>query len=204
MSWFVRNENWRTYIRRYPITSLLMAINIIVFLFMTFGGGSTDFVTLIQYGAYFKPAILEGGEYFRFLTPIFIHIGWEHLLFNNFAILIFAPGLEIMLRKFRYLLLYLASGASGFILTFLFSGPEVIAAGASGSIFGIYGMYAYLARYRRDLMDTYSRQTILPILIFGVISTFVIPGISILGHIGGLVTGYSLGFFLVKRRPVYY
>lgn len=201
MSWFHRNEDWRTYLRRYPLTSLFLFLNIIIFLFMTFLGGSTNPYILVQFGAYYKPFILEG-EVYRLFAPIFLHIGWEHLLFNCFAILIFAPGLETMLGKWRYLVLYLGSGIMGFVMTLFFS-SAMVAAGASGAIFGIYGMYAYLSKYRRDLMDYYSRQTILPILVIGVVLTFL-PGISITGHLGGLATGFLLGFVLVPRRRTSY
>ena len=195
MSWFYRNEDWRTYLKRYPLTSLFIILNVAIFLLMTLSGGSTNPNTLVRFGAYYKPLIWEG-EIYRLFAPIFLHIGWEHLLFNCFAILVFAPGLEIMLGKIRYLILYLGSGVAGFILTFFFS-SAMLAAGASGAIFGVYGMFAYLAKYRRDLMDYYSRQTIIPILVLGVVLTFL-PGISIIGHLGGLAAGFFLGFILAR------
>lgn len=195
MSWFYRNEDWRTYIKRYPLTSLFLSLNIIIFVFMTISGGSTNPNTLVRFGAYYKPLILEG-EIYRLIAPIFLHIGWEHLLFNCFAILIFAPGLEFMLGKIRYLILYLGSGVAGFIMTFFFS-SAMLAAGASGAIFGVYGMFAYLTKYRRDLMDYYSRQTIIPILVLGVVFTFM-PGVSVTGHLGGLAAGFLLGFLLAR------
>ena len=197
MSWFNRNEDWRTYIRRYPITSLFLAVNIMVFLWMTAMGGTNNPEVLVRYGGYYRQAILEG-EIYRLFTPIFIHIGWEHLLFNCFSILIFAPGLEIILGKARYLLVYLGTGLAGFVATLLLSSTD-LAAGASGAIFGIYGMYAYLARYRRDIMDRNSRQIIMPILLFGVIGTFVFQNVSITGHMGGLISGYLMGFGLIRR-----
>lgn len=197
MSWFVRNEDWRTYIRIYPLTSLFLIMNVLVFAWMTWQGGSTNPDVLVHSGAYFRPAILEG-EIYRLATAVFVHIGWEHLLFNGFSILIFAPGLEMILGKWRYLIVYLLTGITGFIATLLFS-PTVLAAGASGAIFGVYGFYAYLVRYRKDIMDRYSRQIIMPILVFGIISTFVFPGISVTGHLGGLVSGYLLGYMFVKR-----
>ncbi|WP_367751189.1 rhomboid family intramembrane serine protease [Ammoniphilus sp. 3BR4] len=162
---------------------------------MTISGGSTNPNTLVRFGAYYKPLILEG-EIYRLIAPIFLHIGWEHLLFNCFAILIFAPGLEFMLGKIRYLILYLGSGVAGFIMTFFFS-SAMLAAGASGAIFGVYGMFAYLTKYRRDLMDYYSRQTIIPILVLGVVFTFM-PGVSVTGHLGGLAAGFLLGFLLAR------
>ncbi|HJV44566.1 MAG TPA: rhomboid family intramembrane serine protease [Bacillota bacterium] len=198
MSLFVRNEDLKTYIRRYPITSLFLTANVVVFILMTISGGSTKTNILLKFGAYYQEGVLQG-EWYRFVAPLFIHIGLEHLLFNCFAILIFAPGLEIILGSFRYLLLYLATGIIGFVITFFFSGPQVLAAGASGAIFGIYGLYAYLMRHRRELLDWSSRQTITPIIIFGLISTFAIPGISIYGHLGGLVLGYLLGFLLLRK-----
>jgi rhomboid protease GluP len=198
MTWFVRNESFKTYIRRYRVTSLLIASNIVVFLIMTFQGGSTNTDTLIDFGAYYRPLIYEG-EWYRLVAPIFLHVGWEHLLFNGFALLIFAPGLEVLLGKLKYTLFYLLTGIAGFVVTFLFSAPHVIAAGASGAIFGIYGAYAFITKFRKHLMDIYSRQTIIPILIFGVIFTFLMPGISITGHLGGLVCGFLLSYFFIKK-----
>jgi rhomboid protease GluP len=197
MSLFVRNEDWKTYIRLYPITSFFLTINVIVFFMLTLSGGSTHSQILLKYGAYFKAGVLQG-DWYRFITPIFIHIGWEHLLFNCFAILVFAPGLELLLGKVRYFLLFMLTGIAGFVITFIVSDPYVVAAGASGAIFGLYGMYAFLIHHRRGLIDRSSSQTIMPIILFGLISTFAFPGISISGHLGGLISGYLLGYIMKK------
>lgn len=198
ISLFYRNETLRAYLRKYPVTSLFLLLNLSVFLLITLAGGTTKTRLLLTFGAYYKPLVLSG-DWYRLITPVFIHIGWEHLLFNCFAIYIFAPGLEQILGRLRYAIMYLFSGISGFVATFLFADPSVLAAGASGAIFGVYGMYAFLVRYRKDIMDLFSRKTIMPILIFGIISTFAVPGISISGHLGGLVFGYLSGYLLVKR-----
>lgn len=197
--WFYRNEDWRTYARRYPLNTLILIANLAVFLAMTLAGGSTNPEVLVHFGAYYAPYISDG-EWHRFITPIFLHIGWEHLLFNSFSLFVFAPGLEWLLGKVRYLLLYFLSGMTGFIATYLFSAETIIAAGASGAIFGVFGMFAFLSRYRRDLIDYSSRRTIIPLLIISVISTFIVPGISVTGHIGGLICGYFLGFFLLNLK----
>src|SRR5438034_11216420 len=73
------------WIRRTPLTKAFLAVNIIVFLLMTFAGGATNEATLMAFGVKSNAEIAQG-QWWRFITPIFLHIGLIHLLFNSYAL----------------------------------------------------------------------------------------------------------------------
>ncbi len=196
---FVRYENWKSFLRFYPFTSLVILANIIVFLLMTFNGGSQDTATLVEYGALTN--IVGYDQWWRTFTAMFVHNGFEHLLFNTFALVVFAPPLERLIGTVRYVLLYLASGLIGNILSleiYRQSAEGHLAAGASGAIYGVYGAFLYIALFQRGMLDRVSRQTIYTILGLGLVYTFMVPGIGIWAHVGGLISGFFIYGLLLR------
>jgi len=73
---------------QFTVTNLFLAIQIGVFLLMTLNGGSTNVLTLILFGAKFNPAIVQG-EWWRLIAPMFIHIGFTHILVNSITLYYF-------------------------------------------------------------------------------------------------------------------
>lgn len=197
---FVRYENWRTYIKLYPVTVTLLVANIAMFMVLVFNGGSENIATLIKYGAVAKgePFIHET---WRVFTAMFLHIGFEHLLFNMFALFVFAPPLERILGRFRYAVLYLLSGVLGNAMALWLSEYGTLAAGASGALYGLYGAYFYIAFLQRKALDDDSRKTVYVILAIGLIQSFL-PQVSWSAHVGGLVSGFIIYGFMrwVHRR----
>jgi rhomboid protease GluP len=194
---FVRYESFREYIKFYPVTSALLFLNLLLFIIVSFSGGSRDLYTLVQFGA------LIGGSFdvsdtWRYFASMFLHSGFDHLLFNSFALFIFAPTLERILGSFKYIVLYIGSGITGNAASMLFLSEGTVSVGASGAIFGIYGAYIYMLLYRKDLLDLQSRKTVQVILIIGVIYTILVPKINIYAHFGGLVGGLLLFAMLIK------
>lgn len=202
---FLRYENWRSYLRYYPVTCLLLAANIAMFLVLSLNGGSTDPVTLVKYGAMFNYGPFAA-EQWRLFTAMFLHNGFHHLFSNCFAILVFAPPLERLLGHWRYALLYLGSGLVGNAISMgmykLGSAPH-ISVGASGAVYGVYGAFLYIALFQRQLMDVTSRKTLYSLLMIGGVYSLLIPQINLAAHLGGLVGGffiYGLIIRLLKRR----
>lgn len=190
---FVRYENWKSFLRYYPVTSLILLINVAVFIFLSFNGGSTNLQTLADYGAVTNHSAYS--EWWRVITAIFLHNGFSHLLSNSFGLIVFAPPLERLLGSWRYAVLYLASGIIGNVISlelYQQSANSVVAVGASGAIYGIYGAFLYIALFQRQIMDEASRKTMYTILVLGLIFTFVVPGIGIWAHVGGLIAGFFI------------
>lgn len=202
---FIRYENWKSYLRYYPVTCLILLANIVMFLVLTFNGGSTNSNTLLKYGAMTD---LEeyAGQSWRLLSSMFLHNGMTHLISNCFAILVFAPPLETYLGKWRYGLLYLGSGVVGNIISlqvYLQSDIYHVSVGASGAVYGVYGALLYIALLQRQLMDESSRKTLYSLLIVGVVFSVAVPRVNLIAHLGGLVGGffiYGLIIRLLKRR----
>ncbi|MNI83398.1 Rhomboid protease GluP [compost metagenome] len=107
-----------------------------------------------------------------------------------------------MLGKWRYALFYVIAGIIGNVTSFLFH-DKFIGAGASGAIYGIYAAYLFLAIFRKDIMDQQMKQTIITIIVVGIIYSFITPQVDIYGHLGGFFGGFitmALIVLSIKRR----
>lgn len=170
------------------ITKILIFINILVFLLMyLLGNGSQDTLTLLLFGANYKPLVLAG-QIWRLLTCAFVHIGLIHLLVNMYSLSIIGSQLETYVGKWKYLAIYLLSAISGSLFS-LITGDS-ISAGASGAIFGLLGSLLYFGYHYRLYLNSVLRNQIIPIIVINLLIGFLIPGIDVLAHIGGLIGGY--------------
>lgn len=185
---FLRNENLKQYIRLYPITALLIMIHLVVLGLMEWYGSSKATATLIQFGALFDLPGMKP-EWWRYITAMFVHIGFEHLLFNSFALYVFAPPLERMLGKWRYAVFYLLCGIAGNIASAWLHPGYFVSAGASGAIYGIYAAYLFLAVFRKDIIDRETKQTIITIIVIGFLQSIIVPHIDLYAHAGGFIGG---------------
>ena len=183
-------------------TYLFIAIQVLMFLVLEAAGGSTETSTLIKFGAKFNPLILEG-EWWRFFTPIIIHIGLLHLFMNTLALYYLGTMVERLYGNMRFLLIYIFSGFSGVLASFILS-PN-LSAGASGAIFGCFGALLYFGVAKPRLFWRTLGLNILVVLGINLAFGFTVPGIDNAGHIGGLVGGFaSAGIFHLpkKKRPI--
>lgn len=139
------------------------------------------------------------GEYWRLVTPIFVHSGLAHMLFNSFSLVLFGPGLERILGKTRFITLYLVTGISANVATLLLKPLTYTHVGSSGAIFGLFGIYLALVFLRKDLMSRQNSQVILTIAVIGVIMTFLQSNINVTAHIFGLISGFILGALHLGR-----
>ncbi|KRM72841.1 Membrane-associated serine protease [Lacticaseibacillus brantae DSM 23927] len=190
------------------VTYGLLAVTIIVFILEVLAGGSQDSLVLLNFGARYNLSILQG-QWWRFITPMFLHIGLMHLVVNAVSLYYLGLMTESIFGHWRFLVIYLASGIAGNIASFVFN-PNSLSAGASTAIFGLLGAFLLLGDVFRDnvAVRQLSRQYLLLVglnLVFNLFS----PGIDISGHIGGLVGGFlvagavgapNLGEISVSRR----
>lgn len=194
---FVRTESFREFIRFYPLITLILFIHLLVYLATTLPLlPSREIFTLL---AGVNLYILQG-EIWRIFTPIFVHSGFTHLLFNSFSLVLFGPALERILGKAKFLLVYLLTGIAANVATLILELPTYTHVGSSGAIFGLFGFYLAISMFRKDLLSKENSQIILTIAVIGVIMTFVQSNINITAHIFGLIAGFLTGrvFFLQR------
>jgi membrane associated rhomboid family serine protease len=158
------------------------------------GGGTGP----IGEGQLINGFIVADGEWWRIFTSAFIHLGLIHIGFNMYVLSIYGAIAERMYGHLEYGVIYLLCAAGGSILTILVD-PQQFAAGASGAIFGVIGLLFAVSRRHHAVVGREARSMLAGIgsyVVFLLIFTFVVPGISWTGHVGGLVVGAILGFLL--------
>lgn len=170
------------------VTFSLIAINALVLLAMTLAGGSTDTEVLLNFGAK-ESFLIKSGEYWRFITPMFLHIGITHFLFNNLAIYFLGRAVENIFGSIRFLIIYLGAGIAGNIVSMILS-PESIAAGASGAVYGLFGALLYFGLIYPKLFFSTVGRDIIVILGINIIFGFTMPNIDFFAHFGGLFAGF--------------
>jgi membrane associated rhomboid family serine protease len=178
------------------VTKALVALNVAVFLVELALGGTIDGTGNRIYfdGALYGPAV-AAGDWWRLFTAAFLHYGPIHLGLNMLALWWFGQPLEHALGRARFLLLYLVSGLCGSAGALLLT-PTSVTVGASGAIFGILG--AALVLERQGSM-VFGGQA-LTMIVINLAFTFAVGGISIGGHIGGLVGGALCMLALTRFR----
>lgn len=185
----------------YFITPILIIINIFIFIIMVIYG--VNFISpttddLIIWGANFRPITLEG-EWWRLITSCFLHIGVFHLLMNMYALMYIGLLLEPLLGKIRFLSAYLLAGLLASV-TSLWWHDLTVSAGASGAIFGMYGLFLLLLT--TDLIEKTARNSLLTSIAvfvsFNLINGLK-EGIDNAAHIGGLIAGVIIGFAYIHN-----
>jgi len=181
------------------LTYLLIAINVIAYLAMASSGGGVNSAGGSVYvnGALFGPAV-AGGDWWRVITAGFLHAGILHLAFNMYFLYFIGTLIEPAIGKLRFGIIYFVALVGGSFGALLLT-PDTPTVGASGAVFGLMGA-AILAMRARGIDPMQSGLGVTLLLNLGI--TFLLPGISIGGHLGGLIAGGIVGwlFFEVADR----
>ncbi|QHF55516.1 MULTISPECIES: rhomboid family intramembrane serine protease [Streptococcus] len=183
---------------RYPITNGLLAVTAFVFLLIQVlrFGQTTAAYTIFEFGGMYGEIVRhDPTQLWRLVSPIFVHIGWEHFLFNSVTLLGLGYQLEGLFGPRRFFLLYLLSGIMGNAFVLFFT-PGVIGAGASTSLFGLFAAIALLRKFSRSPYLRMLGQRYVVLLVFNLVLGLFNPAISMAGHIGGAVGGCLVVVFL--------
>lgn len=156
---------------------------------------------LITYGAKDNALIIHG-EYWRFITPIFLHLNALHIGLNMLNLLVLGIFLERLVGHLRFLLIYLVTGIISIIASFYFA-PQEISVGASGAIFGLVGAYSiFVLTHRRAFRGGGIFAIFWLIIVIGINLSigFLVPNVDNYAHVGGLLSGCLLGWWFT---PLY-
>lgn len=176
--------------RDYPVTSILLIITTIIFILMfaSYGFQYEGLEALYQFGAVHGYTIqADPGQFWRVFSAMFIHIGLEHFVVNMLTLYFLGRQIEAIFGSWKFLLLYLMSGVMGNVFVICFS-PDTLAAGASTSLFGLFSAVIVLRYTTRNYYIQRLGQSYMSLLAVNLIMSFL-PGISLAGHLGGLVGG---------------
>jgi len=213
--------------RPYKFTIILLIANIFVFLLMWQSSGMTsaalwEFPSQIlwAYGAKLNSAINEQHQWWRFVTPMFVHVNLPHLLINMYSLWVVGPYVEKLYGSAKFVVFWVVTGVAGVVASyltlrpnlavgpgrFLFKNSDVLSAGASGALFGLVGvLFVFGIKFRHELPEGFRRAFgtgLLPMIMLNLFIGYMGRGfIDNAAHLGGLVSGALLALVVDYRRP---
>lgn len=170
-------------------TYILIALNILVFIFQITNGDSENTQDLIDMGANFNLLVMEG-EWWRFVTSMFLHLHFLHLIMNMLALFYLGTAIERIFGRIRFLFIYFLGGIAGSIASFAFS--INVSAGASGAIFALFGALLLFGLIYKQIFFQTMGVNILLILGVNLLLGFSVPEIDMGAHLGGLTGGFLI------------
>lgn len=186
--------------KKYPVTSSLLLLTTGVFLSMLLlrGFDYESVQTVYDFGGVLGDEILEDpSQSWRLLAAMFVHVGLQHFVLNMVTLYFLGRIAEDLFGSKAFLALYFLSGLMGNLFVLVFS-PEVVAAGASTALSGLFAAIVSLRFIARSPYIRYLSQRYTALILINILFSFM-PGISLAGHLGGLVGGGILAFVF----PVY-
>src|SRR5688572_31962341 len=215
--------------RPYKFTIALLVANIFVFILMWQSSGMNfsvlnffSYDVLVAYGAKVNYLVREQHQWWRLITPIFIHINLLHLMVNMYSLWVVGPYVEKLYGSAKFVVFWIVTGIASIVASyltvlppdrqvgrlgsFLFKTMDAPSAGASGALFGLVGvLFVFGIKFRRELPEGFKRAFgvgMLPIIVINLIIGFLGRGfIDNAAHLGGLVAGILLALAAEYRRP---
>ncbi len=200
-------------------TFIFIIANVFIFLLMTLTGSSEDPLTLRAFGAKYN-SLINAGEWWRLITPVFLHIGPIHLLVNMYGLFILGPYVEKLYGSARFVVFWVLTGIAGVAASyfasmyemqdgvlgrFLFRGGDGPSAGASGALFGLIGiLFVFGIKFRNELPEGFKRAFgtgMLPTILINLFIGYAIPFIDNAAHLGGFFAGALIALFVGYKRP---
>ncbi|RRO13759.1 rhomboid family intramembrane serine protease [Saccharopolyspora rhizosphaerae] len=186
------------------LVPLLIVANVAAYLLTAVQAGNfgANFHSALFFDYSLVPLTVAGGQWWRLVTSGFLHIGVVHLVMNMLALWVIGRDLELLLGRARFAAVYGLSLLGGSTAVFLLGEAVAPVAGASGAVYGLMGGIAVAA-----LRLKVSLRPVITVIALNIVASVVIPGISLLGHIGGLLLGAASTAALVyaprERRTLF-
>lgn len=173
------------------VTYALLAVTVAMFVVETIAGGSTNNYVLVQMGARLNE-LIYAGQWWRFITPAFLHIGLMHIVVNGVSLYYLGAITERIFGHWRFLVIYLVSAIAGNVAGFVFA-PNSLSAGASTAIFGLMGAFLMLGdSFRENPVVRQLAQQFALLAGINLVFNLFASGVDISGHIGGLIGGFLI------------
>jgi len=202
-----RRGSFADYILESPITWLITAINLGVFLIAWSRGesarGSLSGETLVSYGAVHRLLVQQGGDYWRLITAVFLHVGWIHLLWNAWAMFGWCASIEKTVGSTWFAFAYVTTGVGASAVSVL--GHLALSAGASGAGFGMVAVTLSILYRRAGSWDSFIsspfvKQILINTGLWVVIGFTALSAMDNFAHLGGFAFGLPCGLLLENRR----
>jgi len=215
--------------RPYIFTIVFIITNLFVFMLMWSASGMSSLVlwggfpeeVLLTFGAKMNYWIQHEHQWWRFVTPIFIHVNLPHILINMYSLWVIGPWVEKLYGSAKFVVFWVATGIAGvtasyltvipgsrpgLIGSFLIKAADVPSAGASGALFGLVGvLFVFGIKYRRELPEGFKRAFgtgLLPVILLNLGIGFLARGvIDNAAHMGGLLSGAAFAAVVSYKRP---
>ncbi len=141
------------------------------------------------------------GEWYRMFSVTLLHASLTHILFNMYALYLLGPGIEMRVGRVRYGLLFLAAAGAGSALAILLGSPGDVGVGASGGVFGLFGVWAVSAFQQRNTRRGRAQfNAILFNLAINAAIPLFVPRVSWQAHLGGFLAGLAFGWIFLRVR----
>jgi len=184
-------------IKKPIITISLAVINILIFLYFDlFCDMAESTVMYFRFSSEWS-TVLEGNEYYRLFTSMFLHFDMTHLSGNMITLFAIGLQLEPYIGHIKYLIIYLLSGLMGSLSSVLYHcylGESVLSAGASGAIFGVFGAYAIYALFEQRKGKSIPAMRIAMISLLMLLNGMTSGTVDNAAHLGGIITGCIISF----------
>lgn len=196
------------YNRFFNCNTLLVAINIVVFIILEIMGNTDEAYFLYLHGGISPNTVIMDNQYYRYLTSMFVHSGVTHI-FNNMLLLFFiGDNLERALGHIKYLILYFGSGLIAGIVSqvyyYMCGNIYVVCVGASGAIFGVLGALIWVLIVNKGYLEELSLGRMILYLVLSIAMGMNSVGISVSAHVGGAIGGFLLAMILYRRSGTRY
>ena len=183
------------------VNGLLIALNVLFFLYLEITGSSENVYFMYIKGAMSAPAVLEDGEYYRLLTAMFMHFGIRHIMNNMLVLFVLGDNLERALGHVKYLIFYLLCGIGSNWVSMMAHSTDTmtVSAGASGAIFGVVGGLLYVVTANKGRLEDLSTRQLVIMIFFSLYLGYTSTGVDNTAHLSGLVIGIVLAIILYHR-----
>lgn len=199
------SRNNRSFVSREftVVNTILVIINVGMFIYLTITGSTMDIDYMLEHGVMYVPRIMEDGEYYRFFSCIFLHFGFQHLIGNMVVLLFLGDNVERAMGWWKYMILYLGSGLTGSLGSFLYAykmNQGIVSAGASGAIYGVIGALLWLVICNKGRLENMTLIRVIVMIAYALYSGFTSEHIDIAAHLCGLAGGFMLAVILYRKE----